>query len=116
MAGIMGRAGSLELRPPAVPPPIRQSVSEGRVPTLFYVESLNVELTETVSAHEQHLSGTKASTNIFTRIPEKVVCVYNDRLKTAISLFYPAVHALLVAGRAYVLLGEIMFMCDVGRE
>lgn len=98
MAGIMGRAGSLELRPPAVLPPIHQSVTEGRVPTLFYVKSLNVVLTETVSVHEQHLSGTKASTNIFTRIPVKVVCVYSDRLKTAISLFYPAVHALLLAG------------------
>lgn len=98
MAGIMGRAGSLELRPPAVPPPIRQSVSAGRVPVLFYVKSLKAVLTETVSMHEQHLSGTKASTNIFTGIPEKVVCVYNDRLKTAIRLFYPAVHTLLLAG------------------
>lgn len=89
MAGIIGRAGSLELRPPAVPPPIRQSVSEGRVLTLFYVQSFNVVLTET---------GTKASTNIFTGIPEKVVFAYNDRLKTAISLFYPAVHTLLLAG------------------
>lgn len=75
MTGIMGRAGSLELRPPAVPPAIRQSVSEGRAPTLFYVKSLNAVLTETVSEREQRLSGTKASTSIFTGIPKKVVCV-----------------------------------------
>lgn len=53
MARIIGRAGSLGLRPPAVPPPIRQSVSEGRVPILFYVKSLNVVLTETASLRDQ---------------------------------------------------------------